>query len=388
VSPSASLIGRLGRIQRWALLLAVIGIGLCILGAIFNQQQFFRSFLVGWLFWTGVSLGALAIVMLHNLTGGAWGLATRQLFEAAAGLIALMALLAAPFYFGMRDLYIWAQPEAVRSDVLLQDKQRYLNELAFFVRSGGYFLVWIASAMLLNRMANRWRASGDLAIERRQRQLSGPGLVLLVLTVTFAAVDWTMSLEPHWYSATYGVLVMVGHALSGLALVIVVFALLARDEWFTDVVTIDQFHDLGKLLLAFTMLWAYIAFSQFLIIWMGNLAEEAPWYLRRTAGGWEWIALVVVAFHFVAPFLLLLSRDRKRNPRALGLIAALLVAMRMIDLFWLVAPAFHERLVVHWLDFAAPVAVGGIWVAAFTWRLKRQPIWPMRPLLREEFAHG
>jgi hypothetical protein len=195
------------------------------------------------------------------------------------------------------------------------------------------------------------------------------------VTMTLAAVDWAMSLEPHWFSTMYGVIFVVGQALSTLAFAIVASSWLHKREPFRRWLSADHFHDLGNLMFAFVLLWAYTTFSQFLIIWSGNVSEETPWYLARTRGGWQGAALALALFHFVLPFLLLLWRRIKRNTSVLPWVALLLLAMRFVDVFWLVAPAFHpEGLVVHWLDVVVPIAIGGFWVAFFVQNLKGRPL--------------
>jgi hypothetical protein len=247
-----------------------------------------------------------------------------------------------------------------------------------------YFTVWLALAYFLNK----WSAEQDLApspsLKTRLRNLSGPGLVLWGLTITFASVDWVMSLEPHWFSTIYGAIFMVGQALATLAFVIIALMVLADREPFRDFLKPSHFHDLGNLMFAFVMLWAYVVFSQFLIIWAGNLPEETPWYVRRLNGGWGWIALSLVVFQFALPFLLLLVRENKRRIGVLASIAGIILAMRLLDLYWVVTPAFYQnRIHIHWMDVAAPVAIGGIWIAAFVWQLKKRPLLPSHEVSSE-----
>jgi hypothetical protein len=302
----------------------------------------------------------------------------RRLLESGARTLPLMAVLFVPIAADLPALYEWARPEAAHDPGLVR-KQLYLNAPFFLGRAGFYFAAWILVTAFLVRWSHRQDATGDPRAAERLELLSRGGLVLLGLTMTFASVDWAMSLEPHWFSTIYGILFMGGSVLTAFAIVIAVAASLARRTPVADVVTAAHFHDLGKLLLAFVMLWAYFAFSQFLIVWSGNLPEEIPWYLRRLRGGWEWLALALIVFHFALPFALLLSRGLKRQKRTLAAVAIALVAVRIMDVFWMVAPAFRpEGLAVHWLDAAALVGIGGLWFALFVRRLSGAPVVPLR----------
>ncbi len=381
---------QLDAIQHRALIVGLGGLALCLAGALLNSEQFFRSYLLAYLFWIGIALGSLAIVMLHHLVGGGWGSVIRRLLESGTRTLPLMALLFIPLLFGLHDLYIWARPEAVAADALLQHKGLYLNVPFFVVRSVLYFVAWIGAAIFLNRWSLEQDRTGEPALTRRLRLLSGPGLALYGLTVTFASIDWAMSLEPLWFSTIYGMLFIVGQGLTTLAFVIAATVLLADREPLSKVISPTHLHDLGNLLLSFIILWAYIAFSQYLIIWSGNLPEEIPWILRRTTGGWEWIGLFLVPLHFVLPFLLLLSRGTKRSARMLLRVALVVFLMRIVDLFWIVAPAFHPTgLAVHWMDLAALIGVGGIWIAVFVRQLKGRSLLPLHdPRLREAVHHG
>jgi hypothetical protein len=325
---------------------------------------------MAYLFWLGIALGGLAIIMLHHLVGGAWGSMIQRILEAATRTLPLMVLLFIPFLFGLRHLYIWARPEVMASDVILQHKSWYLNIPFFVLRTVFYFLVWSVLAHYLNHWSQQHEVLHgqpvQLTFRRRLRLLSAPGLGIYALTMTFAAIDWAMSLEPHWYSTLYGVLFIVSQALAALTFATASIALLARSEPIASVATPARMHDLGNLLLAFIMLWAYVSFSQFLIIWSGNLAEEAPWYLHRTRGGWEVMAVFLILFHFALPFALLLSRGTKRQVRSLARVAVAIFCLHLVDLFWLVMPALHPaKFSIHWMDVVAPIGMGGLWLAVF-----------------------
>lgn len=380
-----------GRFGRAALIVGALGSALLLAGAFSNAQQFFRSYLIGYLFWAGVALGCLAVLMLEHLSGGAWGLLIRRTLEAASRTIPLMAILFIPILIGIRELYVWARPEEVAASHALKHKQPYLNVTFFVIRAAIYFAAWMLLAWLLTGWSRRQDSAEDpRQLRRKMRALAGPGLVLFGLTDTFASFDWVMSLEPEFASTIFGILLIGGQALSAMAFAIASLVWLARRRPLSEVVRPDQLHDLGKLLLAFVMLWAYFAFSQFLIIWSGNLPEEIPWYLHRLRGGWQWIGLALIIFHFALPFLLLLSRDVKRSFGPLLAIALVIFVLRLVDLFWLVAPEFHgEALTLHWMDLVAVAGLGGLWLWAFTWQLQKSPLLPVGdPKLEELLIEG
>lgn len=384
----------LARLQQRALLTGVAGAILCLVGFFLYPIHFFRAYLLAYLFWLSIALGSLALLMLQNLVRGAWGAVVQRLLEAGSRTLPLMALLFVPLLFGLPTLYSWARPEAVAADEMLQHKSLYLNVPFFALRLVVYVGVWSSLAYLLSRWSLQHDRIDDWVsgrpLRRRLQLLSGPGLVVYGLSATFAAIDWTMSLEPHWFSTIYGIVFIIGHALTALAFAVVALALLADFEPYAGVLTADHFHDLGNLLLTFVMLWAYIAFSQFLIIWSGNLTEEIPWYVHRTQGGWQWVGLLLLVFHFVLPFFLLLSRFSKRNLSILVPVAGVLIVMQWIDLFWLVMPAFYPSgLQVHWLDGVTLLALGGIWITVFVWLLQNRALLPQHDVrLPEGVGHG
>jgi hypothetical protein len=294
-----------------------------------------------------------------------------------------------PILLGLPKLYSWAVSDVVARDAVLRHKSLYLNVPFFVGRAIFYFCGWYLFAHLLSKWSLAQDRGGDPRWGKRMHAFSGPGLLFYGLSVTFASVDWIMSLDPHWFSTIFGILVMGGQALSAMSFVIAVAVILAARSPLKDAVSPTLLHDLGKFLFAFIMLWAYFNFSQFLIIWSGNLAEEIPWYLTRMRGGWQWIGLALVVLHFAMPFGLLLSRDLKRRGRTLMRVAIVLLVMRLVDVFWMIAPNFHPQgLRVHWLDFAAPIGLAGLWMAFYLRQLRSRPLLPAGdPELEEVFAH-
>lgn len=382
----------INRLQRRALTVGAAGLALCVLGALIEHDsvQFFRSYLLAYMFWLSIPLGCMAIVMLHHLTGGAWGFVIRRLLESGTRTLLAMAVLFVPVLFGLSRLYLWAQPAAVAADPILQYKRPYLNPAFFTGRAIFYFAVWMGLAFLLNRWSFEQDRTGEPGLTKRLEALSGPGLMLYGLTVTFASVDWVMSLEPHWFSTIYGMLFMVVQGLAAMAFVIVVAQMLAGRPPLSEIATPADFNDLGNLLLTFVMLWAYLAFSQFLIIWSGNLKDEIPWYTSRATGGWAWLAVFLIVFHFAVPFLLLLSRNVKRRLRMLSVVAGALIFLGWVDMYWLMVPAFApDRPRIHWMDLAAAIGIGGVWIAAFLSELKGRPLVPLHdPRLQEAAEHA
>jgi hypothetical protein len=332
--------------------------------------------------------------MLHHLVGGAWGLPIRRPLESGAATVVPLALLYLPLAFGIPALYAWARPESMGHGQAVE-QSRYLGTTFFLIRTVLYFIVWISLALLLNAWSNRQDQTSDLAPSRWLARLSGPGTVVLFLAGTFSAVDWVMSLDPRWSSTIYGAMVVTGDALATLALMIAASAWLARAEPMSQVATPGQLHDLGNLLLAFVMIWAYMAFSQFLIIWCGNLTAEIPWYLKRTRGGWQWVALALIVFHFFVPFFVLLLRETKRRSSALVSVALLILGMHWIDLFWLVIPASADPGSPRfpWVELPtsalATLGVGGLCTAFFIAHMKRRPLVPLHdPSFIEALEHA
>jgi hypothetical protein len=375
------------RIQRAALGLGGVGLLLALVGAFVDTEQFYRSYLLGYIFTLGIPMGSLGLLMIQHLSGGGWAVATRRTLEAAARTLPLMALLFVPIALGLSHLYEWMHAELVATDEVLQWKAPYLNAPFFLVRAVIYFAVWSVIALLLTRWSREQDASGR--DDMRLRVVSGPGILIFGLTITLASVDWVMSLDPHWYSTIFGLLFMVSEGLSALAFVILMTFFLSRTPEMERVLTPKKFHDLGKLLLAFVMLYAYLGFSQFLLIWSANLPEEVGYYLVRTRERWQWLSLLVIVGHFAFPFCLLLLRDLKRHASRLALLAVAILAMRFLETFWLVMPNFGERLGLHWLDVAVAMGLVGLWLAAFCWNLKGSALLPVGdPYLEEALADG
>jgi hypothetical protein len=380
----------LEKAQRVALVVGTAGVLVCLVGAFLDPTGFFRAWLVAFNLVLGLALGSLVVVMLQYQTGGTWGFVLRRPLEAATRTLPLVTVLFVPLLFGLGYLYLWADPEAVAHDANLQHKAPYFEPWFFWSRAAVYFFIWNGLALLLNRWSRRQDSARDPMIAQRSAALSAPGLILYVLTITFASVDWVMSLEPHWFSTIYGAMFGMGQVLSGFAFALGMLMLLAPRPPLDRPEVSRTMGDLGSLLLAFVMVWAYLSFCQFLLIWSGNLPEEVPWYLARVEGPWKYAALSLLLFQFALPFVALLSTDVKRNRRVLARVALWVVLMRIVELLWLIVPAFgHDSVgVVGVILYPAALAgVGGLWLGVYLWQVRR---WPLLPEYNPEEAdsHG
>jgi len=374
-----------------ALAAGAVGLLLTVAGVfLVSPNQFYRSYLWSYVFYLGVSLGCLAWLMLQYLTGGAWGVVIRRPAEAAARTLPLLAVLFIPIVVGIPNLYRWSHADAVAADEILQHKQTYLNVPFFLIRAAAYFIGWNFLGWFLNRWSAVEDSEGGMRPHKKMAFISGPGLVFWGFSITFMAVDWVLSLDPHWFSTMFGLLFMAGQGLSSMAFLVTLLVLLFHRRPMSEILTARHLHDLGKFLLMMVMVWAYFAFSQFLIIWAGNLPDEIPWYLERLSGGWQYIGLLLVLGHFALPFALLLSRDLKRNFKFLASLAVFILLMRYVDLFWLVAPDFAKGgFHLSWMDITAPIGIGGIWLAYFLAQLEKRPLLPVNePHLVEALEHG
>ena len=383
--------------RRVALIAGGVGVAVCLAGLAFEETRVhsYRAWLVAFCLCAGLALGSLMIVMLQYLTGGDWGFLLRRPLEAATRTLPLVALFYVPVAIGMPTLYEWTH-----EGVVGEDKAKYYLNIPFtLIRAAIYFAIWNGLAFLFNHWSRRMDETKDPAIVKRCEALSAPGLILYVLTITFASIDWVMSLEPHWYSTIYGAMFGMGQVLSAFAFGVAILMLVSDRPPLSRVLEGNDLRDLGSLMLAFVMVWAYLSFSQFLLIWAGNLPEETPWYIYRLNGNWKYVGLALVIFHFALPFVLLLSTDIKRNRGRLASVALLVVCMRVVDLLWLIIPAFDHGQghngETHGLSFlgrlmypAAIVGLGGLWLGVYLWQLGRRPLLPEYKPYAEVAAHG
>ncbi len=391
----------IGRLRTLALGMGGIALIVMAVGAYFNTEQALRSWLLGFIFWGGIAIGSLGVLMLQYLTGGAWGVVIRRVVEAGSRTLPVVVLLFVPIAIGVytHNIYEWTHMDP--HEHAIEARGPYLTTWFWILRSLVYFVIWGVMVYLLNK----WGADQDktttveesrLILEKASR-FSGPTMVIYALVVTFAVVDWVMTLDPHWFSTMWGLLFVAGWGLSCFCFSVAVLAFLVDKSPMNGVLGKRHFHDIGKLMLALVMVWAYFNFSQFLIIWSGNLPEETGWYLTRMKGGWAYIGVGLILFHFAFPYLLLLKRDFKRQANLLALIAVFILFMRLVDMFYQIGPSYRvspgglEQGAFHisWMDFVAPIAVGGIWLWYFFGELMKRPIVPAKdPYFEEAVAHG
>lgn len=380
-----------GRLQQRAFTVGGIALLVSLLGVVRTPGLFYQSYLMSYMLVLGLAVGSLGLVMLQHLTSGHWGIIIRRPLESAARTLPLIVVFFLPIAFaGMKYLYsAWLDPEKVQKEPLSKLQQSYLTHGGYLTRAVIYFAVWLILMALFNSWSKQQDANAaDRSLRRRLKMLAGPGIILYVFAMSFAAIDWVMSLSPHWASTIYGFLFVAGQLISSMSFMIAVVVLLARAEPFASILQKRHLHDLGKLLLAFVMLWAYFDFSQLLIIWSGNLPEEISFYRTRLYGGWGVVAVIVLIFHFFVPFFLLLSEEVKRNVKVLPKIAVWLIFMRLVDIFWMTRPEFTSNAMPSWLDIVLPVALGGLWLGFFAFNLKQMPLLPLGdPKLAEAIEH-
>jgi hypothetical protein len=368
--------------------LAVLGAVVCGIMAPGNPKQFYFSWLVAFLFFMSLALGGLFFVLIQYASQGGWGIVLRRIGETIFATVPVMALLFVPVVIGLHDLYEWSHAEALEHDALLRWKAPYLNTPFFLIRAFIFFGLWSGIAILYYRGSRGQDETGDPGVSARLRRLAGPALIVLALTQTFASIDWIMSLTPHWYSTMFGVYFFAGSFVGFIALLSVVVVAMRAAGLLETIITAEHLHDIGKFLFAFTAFWAYISFSQFFLMWYGNMPEETIWYKARMEGSWMTVSILLMVGHFGAPFLYLMGRTVKRKGVTLAVGGAWLLAMHFVDLYWQVMPTLHaEGLRPSVLDVAAFVTVGGCFLATAGWLMRRQALVPVRdPRLGESLA--
>lgn len=388
MTPAGTIPRELLRLQRPGLIGAGVGIVLMIVGLFLTSHSFFRAYLFAWLFFLGISLGCLAIVMLSFLVNGDWGWLVRRFAEAAAVNLPLLAVLFIPIILGRAHLFPWANKEWVRVDPVLAHRAPYMNTTFFTLRAIIYFAIWIGLAFRLRGLSLAYDRTGELALLRRAQRISAAGLVIYIVTMTLASVDWIMTRDPHWFSHTIGFIVVIGQTASGMAFVTLLVTRVADRDPIAPVIEPRILNDLGNLLLTLVILFTYVSFAQLLVIWMGNIRDDVSYYVDRGfnpthPNPWRWVGAVLILFHFFLPFFILLGRENKRRARTLGFVAALLLFMRMVDVYFWTAPTDLRAPTIAyapgtptWLDIPAVLAIGGVWLVLYVWNLEGQSLLP------------
>jgi hypothetical protein len=373
-------------IQKGALAVGAIATVVALFLAFSNPTAFFRGYLLSYMDWLGVCLGSMVIIMVRHMTGGGWGTVIRRILGASMRTLPLMIVLFIPFaIWGVPRLYPWAMPmDSISNPAIREHLEKhsfilrdYLNYRGFVIRAVIYFAIWFLLQYLLSKFSFEHDHPPYADTSARFKMVSAPGIILYALTISFAAIDWVMSLDPSWFSTIYGLLFVAGQLVSALSFAIIVERILFKYRPMSVLLRPNFVHDHGKFLLTFIMVWAYFSFSQWLIIWAGNLPEEITWYFRRLHGGWAYVGLFLIVFHFFVPFFLLLSRPFKRDITRLVWLAVWMLFMRYVDLFWHIEPSFSQTFTVTLADIAVPFAMGGIWIAYFCRNLSSQPLVPV-----------
>jgi hypothetical protein len=379
----------INRLQHVGLVVGMAGM-LCLVYTYFRDPlHFMRSYLFAFVFWMGLPLGCTAIRLIHNLISGTWGFPLRRPLESATKTLPLMAILGIPILLRLPLLYQWADPNIVAHDEILQYRAPYMNVHFFIIRAAIYFAFWMLVTHTINRWSHEQDVTGDPGLTMRIKKLSAPSLLFFGFIVSAAAIDWVMSLDPHWTSTIFGLIFTVGELLAAMSLLTLSAIRLSNQESMQGLVTPKLLNDYGNLLLVFTMLWAYLSFSQFLIIWAGNMREEIPWYMSRAFGGWTKVAVLLIVFHFAVPFFLLLTRFVKRRGQMLGLLAAGLLLMTMVDTYWMVEPSFSKSgPSLQATDLLAMIAFGGLWFWRYASNLQAKSFLPLNdPRLKVLLQH-
>ncbi len=372
-----------------SMITGIAGVVLSIAAVFINHEQFYFSYLTAYIFWAGIMLGGLFFTMLHNLSGAVWSVVLRRIMESMMIAAPLIGLLFIPLIFGIHDLYHWSHADAVAGDALLQKKAGYLNPPFFVIRSLVYLAVWILLAILLYRKSMKQDKAFDAAEQMQTKRISAPGIVAFALTITFAAFDWVMSLDPHWYSTIFGLYIFAGSFLSAQAFMIVFGLGYRKKNILNDIITTEHYHDLGKFLFAFTIFWGYMAFSQYFLIWYANIPEETIWYQYRWEGSWKIITMILVFGHFLIPFLGLMPRAAKRNLTYLKGMSIWILIMHFIDLYWVVMPTLHKHgFRFSWIDLVTFAGVGGLVVWYIARKYASGALVPINdPKLEESIHH-
>ena len=360
----------------------VIGLACLFISAIgyfMNAEQFFHSYLTSFMFWLSISLGVFFLLMIHYLTGAVWSVVLRRLYENFTITLPYMFILFIPVILGIHELYHWSHQDVVASDALLQKKAAFLNSGFFSIRSFLYFAIWTFFAVKLYKESLNQDIQTEKTPLSKSRQICAVSILFFALTITFSSFDWIMSLDAHWYSTIFGVYIFSGCTMAALASITLLLVFLKRHPIFKNVITVEHFHDVGKLLFTFVVFWAYMAFSQYFLIWYANIPEETIWFKHRWVGSWKFASLLLVFGHFVVPFFILMIRGNKRKFTVMAVMSIWLLFMHWLDLYWLILPNLHHHGVhLSWMDLTSFVGIGGLFLWLFWIKLTAHSLLPVK----------
>lgn len=358
--------------------IGIVGLIATAIGYFLNHEQFFFSYLTSFTFFTSLGLGALVLLMIHHLTRSEWGVVLRRIPEVLSSNLWIWGLFFIPLFFGMHSLYHWTHADAVASDPVLQGKVPYLNTTFFIIRQFIYFAIWGYLGYKLYNSSVEQDGSGDWGIQTLQRRLSGPGTVIFAITISFASFDWIMALDPHWYSTMFGVYFFAMSFQAMFAGLILLILFLRNNDILANTIRTVHIRDLSLWMFAFTVFYAYIAFSQFLLIYYANIPEETVWYLERLNGGYEYLAFFYLFGRFVIPFIVLLGKKAKTNFKVVSSMAILILAAHLVEIYWLIMPVLHHHGVhFDWMTITAFIGLGGFFLGLFFHRFKKQKMVPV-----------
>jgi len=373
------------RSEKYALIAGIVGLAASLVGYFVDPGRFFFSYLTAFAFWITIALGALFFVMLHHLTSATWSVVIRKQAEAFMSILPYLIIFVIPVILGIKHLYQWSHPEVVAVDHVLQHKSSFLNIPFFIIRIIIYFAVWTFLSYSLLKVSARQDQAHSKSLSDRMRKISAPGMILFAFTITYASFDWLMSQDSHWYSTIFGVYIFAGGLVSMLAYLTYTSLNLRAKGILPEVITEEHYHDLGKLTFSFLVFWAYVAFSQYLLIWYANLPEETIWFAGRYHGSWKVVTILIAVGYFSLPFVLLMSRGTKRKLKFMKIMVLWLLFMHWIDLYWIIMPNLNrQNAMIHWVDIATMLGIGGIFMWLFWRKLFSGPLVPINdPRLRK-----
>ncbi len=368
-----------GSLGKSALIGGLILLAVSAAGFFVDSPQFYQSYLLGYIFWLTIALGGLFYTLASHLFGAEWGIVLRRISEATMYTFPILAILFIPILFGMHDLYHWTHEDVILNDEIIKAKTGYLNVTFFTIRAIFYFACWFTISKILYNLSLKQDSNPSDELIAKINKISAPSIIVFALTISFASFDWLMSLEPHWFSTIFGLYFFGGSFVAILCFIILVALHLRKSGYLQDVITVEHYHDLGKLLFAFLIFWGYMGFSQYFLIWYANIPEETVWYTMRWENGWYIITLLLVVVHFTIPFLILTFRGIKRNFTTIKILAWWVIIMRFFDIFWLTGPTFSHGHgpVISWMDITILLGIGGLFIWNMWSNLTSHPLVPI-----------